>query len=54
MMHQERARVMADPGLAAVFVNPDTGDIWEEGDIYTSPVLGNTLRRSASIIRILK
>jgi len=47
MMHQERARVMADPGLSAVFVNPATGDIWGEGDIYTFPLLGNTLRRIA-------
>ena len=30
MLHQERERVMRDPGLAAVFVNPQTGDIWSE------------------------
>ena len=30
MLHQERERVMRDLGLAAVFVNPQTGDIWSE------------------------
>ena len=30
MLHQERERVMRDPGLATVFVNPQTGDIWSE------------------------
>ena len=46
MMHQEQARVMGDPGLSSVFVNPATGDIWQEGDIYTFPLLGRTLRKS--------
>ena len=30
MLHQERERVMKDPGLSAVFVNPRTGDIYQE------------------------
>ena len=64
MLHQERERVMKDPGLAAVFVNPQTGDIWSEvrkmmmmimmivmmmvqGDVYTFPSLGKTLRAIA-------
>lgn len=47
MMHQERARVMSDPGLSGVFVNPRTGDIWSEGDVYTFPSLGRTLRAIA-------
>ena len=64
MLHQERERVMGDPGLAAVFVNPQTGDIWSEvrkinmirvimimvmiqGDVYTFPSLGKTLRAIA-------
>lgn len=47
MMHQEQARVMGDPGLSSVFVNPATGDIWQEGDIYTFPLLGRTLRKIA-------
>ena len=45
MMHQERERVMNDPGLSGTFVNPETGDIWNEGDIYTFPRLGKTLRK---------
>ena len=49
MMHQERERVMADPGLSGVFVNPKTGDIWSEGDVYTFPSLGATLRRIATL-----
>ena len=62
MLHQERERVMGDPGLAAVFVNPQTRDIWSEvrmmkmmmmivmmiqGDVYTFPSLGKTLRAIA-------
>ena len=47
MLHQERERVMKDPGLRSVFVNPRTGNIWSEGDVYTFPSLGATLRRIA-------
>ena len=43
MMHQERMRVMSDPSLSGVFVNPKTGDIWSEDDVYTFPILGATL-----------
>ena len=53
MMHQEQARVMADPGLSSVFVNPATGDIWQEGDIYTFPLLGRTLRKSDNLSKLL-
>ena len=41
---QERDRVKADPGLSGVFVNPATKEIWQEGDVYTFPSLGRTLR----------
>ena len=44
MIHQERERVLLDPGLRSVFVNPRTGEPWEEGDVYTCPALGKTLR----------
>ena len=37
-----------DPGLSGVFVNPKTGDIWQEGDVYTFPSLGKTLRAIAT------
>ena len=43
-LHQERERVKADPGLSGVFVNPATKEIWQEGDVYTFPSLGKTLR----------
>ena len=36
---------MNDPGLSGTFVNPETGDIWNAGDIYTFPRLGKTLRK---------
>lgn len=47
MMHQESKLVMGDPGLASVFVNPKTGKLWEENDVYTFPSLGRTLRAIA-------
>ena len=47
MLHQEQERVKADPGLSQVFVNPATNDIWQEGDVYTFPSLGRTLRAIA-------
>jgi len=47
MMHQERDRVKADPGLRSVFVNPRTGDIWNEGDVYTYKSLGETIQAIA-------
>ena len=30
-----------------VFINPKTGDVWQEGDIYTRPSFGKTLQRIA-------
>ena len=47
MIHQEKDRVLSDPGLRSVFVNPRTGLLWEEGDVYTFPALGRTLRAIA-------
>jgi hypothetical protein len=38
MMHQERERVKADPGLSSVFINPDTGKIWNEVSQYQSQI----------------
>jgi len=48
MMHQEKDRVKADPGLSSVFVNPRTGEIWNEGDVYTYPSLGKTIQAIAT------
>lgn len=39
--------VAADPGLAAVFLDPETGETWREGDLYTNPALADTLQRIA-------
>ena len=37
MMHQERERIKKDPGLSSVFINPATGDIWDEGTVLVNP-----------------
>merc|ERR1719410_2403706 len=47
MMHQERERVASDPGLRSIFINPRTGDIWDEGDVYTYKSLGDTIKAIA-------
>jgi len=47
MMHQEQERIQRDPGLSSVFVNPFTGNIWNEGDIYTYKSLGDTIKAIA-------
>lgn len=31
------------PSLAAIYVNPKTGDVWELGDLIKRPTLGDTL-----------
>ena len=36
-----------DPGMISVFVNPDTGKVWTEGDMYTNPALADTLEMMA-------
>ena len=30
-----------------VFINPRTGHVWQEGDIYTRPSFGRTLQKIA-------
>ena len=37
----------SDPGMRSVFVNPETGDVWKEGELYTNLALANTLHTLA-------
>ena len=39
------SHIKRDPGLREIFIDPSTGDVWKEGDSYTSPALGRTLAR---------
>ena len=44
---REKGPDFSDPGMRSVFVNPRTGDVWQEGDLYTNPGLANTLQALA-------
>jgi len=33
-----------DPGLMSEFINPETGEVWIKGDVYTRPKLAKTLK----------
>ena len=44
---REKGPEFTDPGMRSVFVNPSTGDVWQEGDLYTNPALANTLQTLA-------
>ena len=46
---REKGPNFSDPGMRSVFVNPRTGDVWEEGDLYTNPVLAETLQVLAEL-----
>ena len=37
----------SDPGMRSVFVNPSTGDVWQEGDHYYNLGLATTLQALA-------
>lgn len=36
-------RIKQEPSLAEIFINPETNDIYQEGDIMYRPKLGKTL-----------
>ncbi|KAL5277598.1 hypothetical protein ACFFRR_002681 [Megaselia abdita] len=42
-MVSSEKRIMDEPSMREVFVNPKTNKIWEEGDIITRPKLAETL-----------
>ncbi|XP_050682110.1 glutathione hydrolase 1 proenzyme-like isoform X1 [Leptidea sinapis] len=35
--------ILAEPSLREVYVNPETGEVWKEGDLIREPTLGSTL-----------
>ena len=41
---RQKGADFSDPGMRAVFLNPRTGDVWEEGELYTNPALADTLQ----------
>jgi len=47
-MKKKSEAIKKDPGLRGVFLNPKTGEVWEEGDTYPHPALGRTLERIAN------
>ena len=36
-------RHLTDPKMMHVFIDPDTGEAWKEGQTYTRPILPDTL-----------
>lgn len=44
---RHREKVLADPGMAEIFVNPKTGDVYEYDDLYTWPNLAKTYEKIA-------
>ena len=38
---------LTDPGMQSVFLNPDTGEVWGEGEAYTNPTLADTMEMMA-------
>ncbi len=46
-LRSSKTQIVNDPGLSEVFLNPATGDVWQEGDHYTCPKLADTLERLA-------
>lgn len=38
---------LTDPGMRSVFLNPDTGEVWAEGEAYTNPALADTMEMMA-------
>ena len=41
------SRNLTDPGMRSVFLNPETGEVWGEGEAYTNPALANTMEMMA-------
>ena len=40
-------KTFTDAGMVSVFINPETGEVWREGDKYTNPALADTLEMLA-------
>jgi len=46
-LEKRKEFIKKDPGLKSVFINSKTGEVYKEGDVYTHPMLGNTLKKIA-------
>ena len=42
-------KIKRDPGLKRIYINPETDDVWKEGDFYTRPDFADTLERIATL-----
>ena len=40
-----------DPGLVEIFIDKKTNTVRNEGEVYTFPLLGDTLARIARLVR---
>lgn len=47
-LDDKEPEIRNDPGLSEIFINPDTGELWNEGDYYTWPNLADTYGRLIS------
>eukprot|EP00095_Tigriopus_kingsejongensis_P011280 maker-scaffold14_size734282-snap-gene-1.21 protein:Tk11280 transcript:maker-scaffold14_size734282-snap-gene-1.21-mRNA-1 annotation:"gamma-glutamyltranspeptidase 1" len=47
-MAQKTNEIKADAGLSATFIDPETGKVYQAGDVYTRPNLADTLERIAT------
>lgn len=43
-LQSSKRLILAEPSMAAIYMNPATGDVWKEGDIMVRPQLAETLK----------
>ena len=41
------SKTLTDPGMRSVFLNPETGEVWREGEEYTNAALADTMELMA-------
>lgn len=44
-LKMQKDKILADPGMREIFINPLTNDTWQEGDVYKRENLAKTLER---------
>lgn len=44
-LKSKRYWILQDPGMKEIFINPNTGDVWQYGDVFTWPTLARTLQK---------
>lgn len=47
-LRNNRQYIHAEPAMSEVFLNPETGDVWKTGDVYTRPTFAKTLEAIAA------